>query len=362
MIVGQRGPAEAAAHVEQAHQADEARRCDRGDMAGEHLLAHRGGLAENADARGGVAEQHDPDQPELRRLHRLIDEHVVFGHQLGGGGRRHVAFRLPARRRHAHDQRADHHEHEIHAAEHDEGIEHADIGCRRKQAHQPDRQRRSDQGAAAETHDRHPGGHARPIRKPFHQGRDRRDVADAERAAADHAIAEIDDPEIVQVDAERGDQERAGPADAGGEHRLARTALLDPAPEHRRRQPEKHHRQREYPAEIGELPVAGRRLRHPEQPGHRQIEHAERIGLADAQMHAQAPPAAPSSGCSRAWQRCARDRETEATIVKGSRMLSSVVVINFLQRHRLGCAVFPAARCDVCSIQATRAGIILTND
>ena len=53
-VVGQRGPAEAAAHVEQAHQADETRGCHRRDVAGEHFLAHRGGLAEHADAGGDV--------------------------------------------------------------------------------------------------------------------------------------------------------------------------------------------------------------------------------------------------------------------------------------------------------------------
>src|SRR5437899_3044758 len=66
--VEQRGPAEPSADVEQAHQADETRGGDRGDLSREHLLAHRRGLAEHADPSRGVAEQHDPDQPELWRL------------------------------------------------------------------------------------------------------------------------------------------------------------------------------------------------------------------------------------------------------------------------------------------------------
>ena len=76
-IVGRRRPEEAAAHVEQAHQADEAGRRDRRDLAGEHFLAHGGRLAEHADAGGHVEAEHPPDQPELRRLQRVIDEDVV---------------------------------------------------------------------------------------------------------------------------------------------------------------------------------------------------------------------------------------------------------------------------------------------
>src|SRR6185437_14105566 len=101
--------------------------------------------------------------------------------------------------------------------------------------------------------------------EPFDQGRDRRDVADAERDAAEHAVAEIDQPELVGGGADGGDEETAGPAAGGGEHRLARAAFLDPAAEHGRGDAEEEDRDREYPAELGELPVIRRRLRDADQ-------------------------------------------------------------------------------------------------
>ena len=70
-----------------------------------------------------------PEQPELRRLDRLIDEHVVrrsSASLAAAGG--DLTCRLPARRRHAHDDDAEHHEDEIDAAQRDERLEHADVG------------------------------------------------------------------------------------------------------------------------------------------------------------------------------------------------------------------------------------------
>src|SRR6185437_2113138 len=135
-----------------------------------------------------------------------------------------------------------------------------------------DRERRGDEGAAAEAHDGHAGRHARTVGEPLDQGGDRRDVADAEAEAAEHAIAEIDDPELVYIDADRRQQETAAPAQSGGEHGAARAALLDPAAEQRRGYAEEEDRQAEDPAEIGQSPIAGRRLRDAEELGHRQVE------------------------------------------------------------------------------------------
>ena len=194
-IIRRGRPEETTAHVEQAHQADETRRCDDRDFAREHFLAHRGGLAEHANAGGHVEAQHPPDQPELRRFQRVIDIDVVRRDQLRGLRWHNVARRLPPGRRHAHDDRADNHEEEIDDAEHDEGLGDADMARGAEFAHQPHRQRRGDEGAAAEAHDGHAGRHAGPIREPFDQRRDRRNVADAEAAAAEHAIAEINEPD-----------------------------------------------------------------------------------------------------------------------------------------------------------------------
>ena len=177
------------------------------------------------------------------------------------------------------------------------------MGCSGELAEQPHRQRRGDECAAAEAHDGHAGRHARAIGEPFDQRRDRRDVADAEAAAAEHAVADVDEPQRVGVDADRRQEESAGPAESGGEHRAARSAVLDPATEHRGRATEEHHRDREDPAELGELPVARRRLRDADELRHRQIEYAERVSLTDAQMHAQCGrrhhPAAEARFCDR---------------------------------------------------------------
>ena len=281
-VVRQRRPAEATAHIKQAHQTDQAGRGDGRDVAGEHFLAHRGSLAQHADASSGVEEQHRPDQPELRCLDRIVDEDVVLGDQLGGSRRRHITVRLPARGGDANNHRTDHHEDEVGATENDEGFQHADVSGRGELVHQPDRQRRGDQRAAAEAHDGHPGRHARTIWKPLHQRRDRRDVADAECAAAEHAVAQIDDPELVQGDADGRNHEAAGPQDARREHRLAWSAFLDPAAEHGRRHAEGQHRDGEDPSQLGQFPVARCGRRNAEQFGHRQIEYAEGVGLSDA--------------------------------------------------------------------------------
>ena len=231
------------------------------DPAGEHFLAHRRGLAEHADAGRDVEAQHPPDQPELRRLQRVVDVDVVLGDQLLRDRGRRVALGPPARRRHAHDRGADPHEAEIDHAEARRRLPSTPtcVGVENL-LHQPDRERRGDERAAAEAHDRHAGRHAGPVGEPFDQGRDRRDVAEPEADAAEHAVAEIDDPQLVQIDAERGDEEAAAPAKARGEHRAPRAAVLDPAAEHRRRRAQKEDGDGEDPAEIGELPVVRRRL------------------------------------------------------------------------------------------------------
>ena len=154
-------------------------------------------------------------------------------------------------------------------------------------SHQPDRQRRGDERTAAEAHDRHAGRHAWPIRKPSDQGGHGRNVADAKPASAEHAVAEIDQPDVVHGHAERGDQEASRPAQACGDHRAARPAFLHPAAKHGRGDAQEEDRDAEDPAEIGELPISGGGLRDADQLRHRQVEHAERIGLADAQVHAQ---------------------------------------------------------------------------
>src|SRR5262249_3792357 len=107
----------------------------------------------------------------------------------------------------------------------------------------------------------HAGCHAWTVREPLDQRRDRRDIADAEAAATEHAIADIDEPKCVSINADRGQKKSAGPAQSGGEHGATRAAVLHPAAENRGRSAEKHHRNREDPAEFRKLPIAWRRLR-----------------------------------------------------------------------------------------------------
>src|SRR6185437_11740855 len=104
--------------------------------------------------------------------------------------------------------------------------------------------------------------------------------------AADKAVAEIDYPDVVDVNAEGGDEEAAGPAAARREHGAARSAFLDPATEDRCRHAKHEYGDAENPTEIGQLPIVRRRLRDAEEFGHRQVEHAKGIGLADAEMNA----------------------------------------------------------------------------
>src|SRR6516164_1677817 len=81
------------AHVEQTHQTDEACGRNRRDAAGEHFLTHGGGLAKHTDARGHIKAENPPDQPELRRLQRVVNEDVVHGYEL-----RRLLWRGVARR------------------------------------------------------------------------------------------------------------------------------------------------------------------------------------------------------------------------------------------------------------------------
>ena len=106
-------------------------------------------------------------------------------------------------------------------------------------------ERRADERAAAESHDRHAGRHAAAIGEPANQRADRRNIAQPQAAAADDAVAEIHEPELVQIDAEPADQIAAAPARGrhGADH--ARADVLEPLAGERRREPEKDNRDRE---------------------------------------------------------------------------------------------------------------------
>src|SRR5206468_5297845 len=66
--------------------------------------------------------------------------------------------------------------------------------------------------------------------------------------------------------------------------RLARPGRLDPAPEHRRRQPEEDDEGREDESDFGLRPVARGRRRDAEEARERQLEDAVGVGLPDRQV------------------------------------------------------------------------------
>src|SRR4029078_260063 len=141
--------------------------------------------------------------------------------------------------------RTDDHEEEIDAAHHDERLGDADMSRSRELAEQPHGRRGGDERPAPKAHDGHAGRHARTVREPFDQRRDRRNVADAEAAAAEHTIADVDEPKCVGVDADRRKEESTGPAKSGSEHRAPWPTVLDPAAEHGGRGGKQYHPHRQ---------------------------------------------------------------------------------------------------------------------
>ena len=150
--------------------------------------------------------------------------------------------------------------------------------------HQQQTEVRTDEGAAAKSHDGHAGGHARPIGKPFHQSRNRRDVTQTEPATANHAVTKIDDPKLVPPDAKSGNDKAAAETKSGGKHSLARADAFDPAAEHRRRKSEKKNGETENPRERRLRPITRRGLGNTNDFGERQLENAERVNLSNGEM------------------------------------------------------------------------------
>ena len=96
-----------------------------------------------------------------------------------------------------------------------------------------------------------------------------------------HAVAQVDDPQLVQMNAHRGDQEAAAEAQRGGEHRLARPDAFHPAAEYGSGGAQKDDGNGKDPAHLLQIPVTGRRLSESDELGERQVEGGEGVGLAD---------------------------------------------------------------------------------
>jgi len=160
------------------------------------------------------------------------------------------------------------------------------------------RERRADHCAAAEAHDCEARRHAAAVREPLDQRRDGRDVAEPQSDAADDARAEPQQPDLVGVNPERGDEEAAAPAQCRDDAGFARTRALEPMSEERGRRAQQDEEERVRPAEHGHGPIAACRGNELEKSGsragsglvdsdsarERQPEHAEAVGHADRQV------------------------------------------------------------------------------
>src|SRR5215467_9193572 len=121
--------------------------------------------------------------------------------------------------------------------------------------HEHQTQVRADKGTSAKSHNGHACRHARPIGKPFHQSRNRRNVTEAEPATADHAITKIDDPKLVPPNAEGGNDKAAAETKSGGTHGLARPDAFNPTPENCGRKSEEENGETEDPCQRRLRPI-----------------------------------------------------------------------------------------------------------
>src|SRR5205085_10638931 len=94
--------------------------------------------------------------------------------------------------------------------------------------------------------------------EPFDERADWRDVAEAQADAADHAGTKPHEPKLMDVDAERADQQAAAPAQRRDKTGLARPDALEPATPDGRGNAEQQEEEREHPAEVELAPVAVR--------------------------------------------------------------------------------------------------------
>ena len=241
-----------------------------------HVLHHRRGLRQDADAGGDVDEEDAPQQIELHGADRLVSRDAAVGDHRGAslaGGVQPAGFQ-PAGGR-SKQARADQHDDQIGRAERHHGVGDADA------IHEEDVEVAGEEGAAAESHDGHAGRHAAAIGKPFHQRADRARCSRARsrcrrsrpcRGTRGPAVADARPmPPMSQAGAE---EQRGG--GRGG----ARAAPLDPRSAERGAQSEQHQRRRERRVGRTEPPGIGRKQRLD-----RPVEGAPRVHRADADVH-----------------------------------------------------------------------------
>jgi hypothetical protein len=133
----------------------------------------------------------------------------------------------------ANEEDAEHHEGEVEDAHPEKGVADGLKAVGFEVGHEVGGERGADHGSSAEAHDGEAGGEAGAVWKPFDEGGDGRDVAKAHANAADAAVAEIDEGEGVELDAESGDEEAEAEASGGDEHGFAGAGGLKPLAEER---------------------------------------------------------------------------------------------------------------------------------
>ena len=156
-----------------------------------------------------------------------------------------------------------------------------------KRAHEPHGERRGDHRAAAEAHDRQAGRHAGPVGKPLDQRRDGRDVAEAEPDAAEDAVAEIDEPELVRGDAEAPTRKPPPKHSAAANIAVRGPPSSSQRPNTAAEAPRKTMAMLKIQPSSVSFQSSGADFGDADQPGQRQVEDAEGVDLADAQMDAQ---------------------------------------------------------------------------
>jgi len=282
--VGERGPDEAATHIEEREEADEASGSKDGDLTAEEVLEHGSGGLEDADASGDVEGKDEPEEPELRCRHGGVHGDIVFGDHGGLVDGRDEAFGLPAGGRDADRENAKHHEEEVNDSHPEEGGADGFETVGLEVSHEVGGERSADHGTSAEAHDGEAGGQAGTVGEPFDERGDGGDVADTEADAANASIAEIDKRQRVELDAKSGDEEAEAEAGGGDEHGLARASSLQPFAEDRCGDAEESDGEGEDVADLLVAPGGSDGVAEGEQ---RVDEDREGVDLADSKVNRQ---------------------------------------------------------------------------
>ena len=152
----------------------------------------------------------------------------------GGVGGRRVAIGLPLGIGDADGEDTEHHEGEVEEAHDDHGVGDGGAAVVARGAevgHELVGEGAANHGSSTEAHDGEAGGEAGAVGEPLDEGGDGGDVAEAEANAADGSVAEVDEPELVGLDAGGGDEEARAEAAGGVEHGAAGAGFFQPGAE-----------------------------------------------------------------------------------------------------------------------------------